>query len=88
MLAEEFLIVNSAGAIGSGIPPAVEEIAASGTVSPAVPCGLRGCGAVVDYPDLIKVVDTEQYLIQLFIVGYRVNMIPVRNSPCRVIDII
>ena len=81
VLGEEPLIRLRAGAVGVGIAPAVEEVSPFAALSALVAGGLGGRRAVVDDPELAERADADHDLIELGVVGDRVDVGPVGDDP-------
>src|SRR5262249_56457138 len=78
---EELLIRLRAGAIGPGIPPAVEDVAALAAPAPGVTGRLGRGRAVVDDPELVELAHGQQNLVALGVIGHGVDVSPVRDDP-------
>src|SRR5262249_10234222 len=74
VLREELLILLCAGAIGAGIAPAIEQIAAFAAAAANVAGGLRRGRAVIDDPEFAKFMDAHGNLIEIGIVRDRVEV--------------
>ena len=68
---------GAGAAVGLGGAPAVEQIAASPVLSTSMTLGLSRRGRVVDDPELAEVPRGEHDLIEVGVVGDRVDMVPV-----------
>src|SRR5262249_15196478 len=83
VLAEQLLVLDRAGAVGTGVAPAVEDIAALAVAAALVAGGIGRGRAVVDDPDLAELVDAQHDLVQLRVVGHAVDVQPVRLNRLR-----
>ena len=78
MLEEETLIEPGPVAIDPGIAPAIKEIAAFAPTPAGMSPGFLGGGAVIDDPDLAELRAAENDLVQVSVIGHRVDVHPVR----------
>ena len=76
--------VAGAGPVGLGVAPPVDEVAAPAVLAAGVPGRLRLGRAVVDDPDLAELVDADEDLVEVGVVGDGVEVRPVGADPAGV----
>jgi len=87
MLEVEFFIADVSSIIGLGVAPAVEEIAAVVVDASFVACCFFRSSAVVDDPDLIEVMGTNEDLVELGVVVHGVDIGPARTPVLVEVDV-
>ena len=77
VLVEQPLIHFRAVAIGTRIAPSVKQVAPLATAAPLVTGGLGGRRAVVNDPELAECMNADHDLVELGVVGDRIEVGPV-----------
>ena len=79
-------LLVSVDAVGPGVAPAVEEVAAAARSAAARGGRLRARRRVIDHPDLMEVMGAEDDLIELWVVADAVEVVPIRELRPRDVD--
>ena len=78
VLGKQPLVGGRTGVIRLRIAPAIEQVAAFPATSPRVTSSFRDGGTVIDSPEFVEAQHAESDLVELGVVGNRVDMGPFR----------
>ena len=88
MLTEQLTIIDSTGAVGFGVTPAIQQVAPLSAVAATMASGFFTCRGMVDDPDFAEVLCAQCNLIKFRVVVNCVRMQPIGFAAIIVVIVI